>query len=92
VVFAAVLFASLPAPIYASPDVPMCVADQRLDEAPPISLVQWRAPMCGPFVNAFPAADMRPTKARAIEAYREALALDSENQAAQRALRELGAD
>jgi soluble lytic murein transglycosylase len=73
-VFAAVLFASLPAPIYASPDVPMCVANQPPGHAPPISLVQWHAPMCGPLMNAFPAEDARPTVARAIEAYREAAA------------------
>jgi soluble lytic murein transglycosylase len=72
VVFAAVLFASLPTPIYASPDVPMCVADQRLGEAPPISLVRWRAPMCGPYLNAVPVTDARTTEARAIQAYREA--------------------
>jgi soluble lytic murein transglycosylase len=73
VVFAAVLFTSLPTPVYASPDVPMCVADQPQVAAAPISLVQWHAPMCGPYRNAFPAMDARPPEARAIEAYRAAI-------------------
>jgi soluble lytic murein transglycosylase len=72
VVFAAVLFASLPAPVYASPDVPMCVADAPHPNGPPISLVQWRAPMCGPFLSAFAVAEAQPPKARAVQAYREA--------------------
>ncbi|UCF46669.1 MAG: lytic transglycosylase domain-containing protein [Myxococcales bacterium] len=72
VVFAAVLFASSPATVYASPDVPMCVADPPQPDVAPISLVQWRAPMCGPYPSAFAIADAQPPKARAIEAYREA--------------------
>jgi soluble lytic murein transglycosylase len=70
---AAVLFASLPTPVYASPDVPMCVADQPQVSAAPIGLVQWRAPMCGPYMSALPVTDAQPPEARAIEAYREAL-------------------
>jgi soluble lytic murein transglycosylase len=73
VVFAAVLFASLPTPVYASPDVPMCVADQPQVSVAPIDLVQWHAPMCGPYVSAFPVADAQPPEVRAIEAYRAAV-------------------
>ena len=73
VVFAAVLFASVPTPVYASPDVPMCVADQPQVSVAPIHLVQWRAPMCGPYVSAFPVADAQPPEARAIEAYHAAV-------------------
>ena len=72
-VFAAVLFASLPTPLYASPDVPMCVADQPRFTVAPISLVQWHAPMCGPYRNAFPVLDAQPPEARAIDAYRTAV-------------------
>jgi predicted Zn-dependent protease len=72
-VFAAVLFASLPTPLYASPDVPMCVADQPQFTVAPISLVQWHAPMCGPYRNAFPVLDAQPPEARAIDAYRTAV-------------------
>ena len=71
-VFAAVLFASPPAPVYASPNVPMCVADQPPVSSAPISLVQWRTPMCGPYLSALPVVDAQPLEARAIEAYREA--------------------
>jgi soluble lytic murein transglycosylase len=73
VVFAAVLFASLASPVYASPDVPMCIVDQPQVSVAPISLVQWRAPMCGPYLSAAPIADAQPSEARAIEAYRAAL-------------------
>ncbi|MBW1760188.1 MAG: lytic transglycosylase domain-containing protein [Deltaproteobacteria bacterium] len=72
-VFAAVLFASLPTPAYASPDAPMCVGDQPQISAAPISLVQWRAPMCGPYLHAFQGMDAQPPEARAIEAYRAAI-------------------
>jgi soluble lytic murein transglycosylase len=71
-VFAAVLIASPPTPVYASPEVPMCVADQPLVSVAPISLVQWRTPMCGPYLSAIPVADAQPPEARSIEAYREA--------------------
>ncbi len=71
-VFAAVLFASPPAPVYASPDVPMCVADHPQVSAAPLGLVQWRAPMCGPYMDALFVTDAQPPEARAIEAYREA--------------------
>ena len=71
--FVAVLLASLPTPAYASPDVPMCVADPPPVSAPPISLVRWRAPMCGPYLNAFQVMDTQPPEARAIEAYRAAI-------------------
>ncbi|MDH3818781.1 MAG: hypothetical protein OES21_09215, partial [Myxococcales bacterium] len=54
VVFAALLFASPPAPVYASPDVPMCVADQPPVSSAPIGLVQWRTPICGPYLSALP--------------------------------------
>jgi len=51
----------------------MCVADPPPVSASPISLVQWRAPMCGPYLNAFPVMDTQPPEARAIEAYRAAI-------------------
>jgi soluble lytic murein transglycosylase len=73
VVFAAVLFASLSAPVYASPDAPMCVADQPQFSAAPIHLVQWRSPMCGPYTRSLPVVDARPPEARAVEAYRAAV-------------------
>ena len=72
VVFVALLFASLPVPVYASPDVPMCVADGPDASTAPISLVQWRAPMCGPSFRTIVIADAKPPKPRAIEAYLEA--------------------
>jgi soluble lytic murein transglycosylase len=72
-VLAAVLLASPPALVHASPDVPMCVAEPTYADVTPISLVRWRAPMCGPYLNAFTVADARPLEARAIEAYREAM-------------------
>jgi soluble lytic murein transglycosylase len=73
VVFAAVLSASLPAPVYASPDVPMCIVEQPQVSVAPIDLVQWRAPMCGPYVSVFATPDAQPTQRRAIEAYRTAV-------------------
>jgi soluble lytic murein transglycosylase len=72
-VFAAVLLAWLSTPVDASPDVPMCVADQPYVSAAPIDLVRWRAPMCGPYLSAFAIANAQPSEARAIEAYREAV-------------------
>ena len=50
----------------------MCVADQPPVSAAPISLVQWRTPMCGPYLTSLPIADAQPPEARSIEAYREA--------------------
>jgi soluble lytic murein transglycosylase len=73
VVCAAVLFVSLGAPAHASPDVPMCVADQPPFNVAPISLVQWRAPMCGPYARSFPVVDAQPPEARAVKAYRAAV-------------------
>lgn len=67
--FAAVLFASLARSAHASPDVPMCVADGNNASDPPLSLVQWRAPMCGPYLDAFAIAEAKPPKERAVEAY-----------------------
>lgn len=71
-VLAAALFASPPQMAQASPDVPMCVADGENSSNPPVSLVQWRAPMCGPYLSAFAVAEAKPLKARAVEAYRAA--------------------
>ncbi|RLB47840.1 MAG: hypothetical protein DRH23_09900, partial [Deltaproteobacteria bacterium] len=67
VAFAAVLLASPPAPVYASPDVPMCIADQPQVSIAPIERIRWRAPMCGPYPSPFRVADAQPTEARAIE-------------------------
>ncbi|MBW2159420.1 MAG: transglycosylase SLT domain-containing protein [Deltaproteobacteria bacterium] len=72
VVVAAALLGSPPAPVYASPDVPMCVADPPPVDTQPISIVQWRGPMCGPYLSAFQVMDAQPPEARAIEAYHEA--------------------
>ena len=71
--FAAGLFASLPAPVYASPDVPMCVADQPHFSVAPVSQARARAPMCGPYLSAFRIVDSQPSEARAITAYRAAI-------------------
>jgi soluble lytic murein transglycosylase len=60
-----------PPPIYASPDVPMCVAEQPYVSVAPINLIEWRIPMCGPF-EAAPPLRAEPPKERAIEAYRRA--------------------
>jgi len=77
-VFATVLVASYSAPAYASPDVPMCVAEPAHAETTSISLVRWRAPMCGPYLRSLTVSDPRPLEARAIEAYREAMRLIAE--------------
>ena len=50
----------------------MCVADQPYVSSAPIDLVQWRMPMCGPFVSAAPIADAEPPTERSIAAYRRA--------------------
>lgn len=72
-VFAAVLFASMPTSVFASPDFPMCVAGASHLEAPPITLVRWHAPMCGPYLDALTFKHATPPKARAVEAYRMAV-------------------
>ncbi|MGB8331007.1 MAG: lytic transglycosylase domain-containing protein [Polyangiales bacterium] len=74
VVLAAVLFASLSARAHASPETLMCVAEQPQVEIMAISLVRWRAPMCGPYPGAFNVADAESLELRAIEAYRDAAA------------------
>ncbi|MGB5311505.1 MAG: hypothetical protein WBN38_05495, partial [Polyangiales bacterium] len=68
----AVLLGSAPAPLHASPDAPMCVADQPYVSRAPIDLVQWHMPMCGPFLTAVPIAEADPPEERAIAAYRRA--------------------
>jgi soluble lytic murein transglycosylase len=65
-----VLFATAPAPLHASPDGPMCVAEQPYVSTAPIDLVQWRMPMCGPFIRPVPIAEAEPPAERAIRAYR----------------------
>jgi len=74
VVFAWVLS---PAPGYASPDVPMCVAEQaNLVEAPISVERSWvSTAMCGPFTRPIAVAEASPLPGRAIEAYREATQL-----------------
>ena len=69
---AALIFASLPVRVYASPDVPMCIAEAPNASAAPIDRRPWRGPMCGPYFNAFAVAEAQPLTTRAIEAYREA--------------------
>ena len=51
----------------------MCVAEQPQVSVAPISRVHWRAPMCGPYVSAFPVVHAQPSETRAIEAYRAAV-------------------
>jgi len=68
----ALIFALLSVPVYASPDVPMCIADAPNASSAPIDRTPWRGPMCGPYFNAFAVAEAQPLKTRAIEAYREA--------------------
>ncbi|MGB5283655.1 MAG: hypothetical protein WBN29_04040, partial [Polyangiales bacterium] len=72
IALAGFLFASRPAPLQASPDVPMCVAEGPNARTAPIELMQWRGPMCGPYFNALAVAKAQPSKTRAIEAYRDA--------------------
>ena len=67
---AVVLFASAPAPLHASPDAPMCVAEEPYASAVPRDLIQWRMPMCGPFVMAVQTAEAEPPAERAVAAYR----------------------
>jgi len=66
------LFAGAPAPLHASPDAPMCVAEQPPASSAPIDRVQWHMPMCGPFLSAVPIARAEPPHERAIAAYRRA--------------------
>jgi soluble lytic murein transglycosylase len=58
--------------VQASPDWPMCMAAESLAPPPPIHKIRWRAPMCGPYPDAFAVADRQSLEDRAIEAYREA--------------------
>lgn len=51
----------------------MCIADPPGVSVAPIDLVQWRVPMCGPYVSGFPSTDSPPTRRRATEAYRAAI-------------------
>ena len=69
---AAVLFATVPASVHASPDAPMCVADEPYASPAPIDLVHWRVPMCGPLTELTPIVANPPSPARAISAYRRA--------------------
>ncbi len=71
-VLSAVLFASSPTAVLASPDVAMCVAEHALMSTERVDEAAWRAPMCGPFFSERPAADPRPLELRAIEAFLEA--------------------
>lgn len=73
VVTAALLFASSSARVHASPDALMCVAEPQPVEVSTMSLVRWRAPMCGPYPSTVAVADPRALEARAIEAYRDAM-------------------
>ena len=66
-----VLVSALPAPGHASPDVPMCVAEQPYVSMAPIDLIDWRIPMCGPF-ESVPPLRTDPPKVRAVEAFRRA--------------------
>jgi soluble lytic murein transglycosylase len=66
------LFASLAVPVHASPDIPMCSADRPTVSLSALDFVQWRAPMCGPYLSEVAIAQARPRKSRAIKAYREA--------------------
>jgi soluble lytic murein transglycosylase len=69
-----VLFFAPTARVHASPDLPMCMADESL--APPsVTKVRWRAPMCGPYPDSFAVADRQSLEERAIEAYRKATEL-----------------
>ena len=68
----AALIGAPSAKAWASPDAPMCVAEQSLVSPAPMELVQWRMPMCGPFEPAAPAPRIEAARERAIAAYREA--------------------
>jgi len=63
---------ALAADVSASPDEPMCVAEQTLVSRAPIELIQWRIPMCGPFEPAVPFPRIEAERDGAIEAYKEA--------------------
>lgn len=69
---AAVSFATPLRRVHASPDMSMCMADESFVEAPPVTRVRWRAPMCGPYLDVFAMADRASLEDRAIEAYRKA--------------------
>jgi soluble lytic murein transglycosylase len=72
IVIAPVLVCMAPALVNASPDAPMCVAEQPYASTAPIQMIQWRMPMCGPFDSAAPVSHAEPPEERAIEAYRRA--------------------
>lgn len=69
---AGALFGAKPSPVTASPDEPMCVAEQPYASTAPIQLVRWRVPMCGPFIASAPLPRVGPPEKKAIEAYRRA--------------------
>ncbi len=48
------------------------MADGPHVSSAPIHLVQWRIPMCGPFLSAMPIGVTEPPKDRAVDAYRRA--------------------
>lgn len=66
------IVATAPAPAFASPDAPMCVADGPHVTAAPIELVRWKMPMCGPFAGPIAVMPEEPTTERAIDAYKKA--------------------
>lgn len=68
----AALIGAHAAEVQASPEAPMCVAEQTLVSPAPIELVQWRTPMCGPFEPAAPSPQLEAARERAIEAYLDA--------------------
>ena len=70
---ATALYGAKPSPVAASPDEPMCVAEQPYASTAPIQLVGWRVPMCGPFITSTPPPRTEPPQKRAIEAYRRAI-------------------
>ncbi|MGB5811798.1 MAG: FAD-dependent oxidoreductase, partial [Polyangiales bacterium] len=75
IVFGTTGLLSVGAPSYghASPDFPMCVADQGSLIESPVSIVRpWATPMCGPYPAPPTNAEPRPLSERAIEAYRAA--------------------
>ncbi|MCZ6806014.1 MAG: tetratricopeptide repeat protein [Deltaproteobacteria bacterium] len=80
IVFAWVLFPWAPA--YASPDVPMCVADQANLVETPIRVDRpWIfIAMCGPYAAPIALVETSPLSRRAVEAYRDALQLVTDAQ------------
>ena len=74
IVLAGMLSASSPRSVHASPDLPMCVADEAPMSVAGPDATWWGAPMCGPFLTAFPVPVVvsQPPERRAIEAFRKA--------------------